>query len=188
MATLRIALSVPSIATNNAKTGYELTPAAQKKYQAFAALSNLFASIAGGSHRSNVSGQTAPSCKLSIDENTTAATGTVTCASVAAADTVKIGGITITFVASGATGNQVNIAGSDTLTAAALVAFVNAHATLSQYVSAANALGVVTVTAIGPALGVLGNAITLTSSNGTRLAVVAMASGANDATAQTYSF
>lgn len=187
MATLRMALALPYLATNNA-VKLEKTPTDQRKEEVLTDIGRILEDVAGGL-RQRYSGQTCPSLKLSIDESTTAAHGTATCASVANNDTVTVGNQILTAKTSGPSGANQWLAGvSDTADGVALAACINAHATLSQYVLATAASGVVTVTAIGPALGVLGNAIILASSNNTRLAVVAMASGANDASAQTYSF
>lgn len=185
MATLRLALALPYKATNNAKAQFERGSAAAR--DVLTDLAQEIAAVAGGRSIS-ASGQTRPSLKLSIDEQTTAATGTVTCASVQADDTVTVGGITFTAKASPSGTAQWALGADDTACAANLAAKINAHPVTSLYVLASSVLGVVTVTAIGPALGVLGNAIKLTSSNGTRLAVVAMASGADDSTAKTYTF
>lgn len=96
------------------------------------------------------------------------ATGTVTfSANPAANDTVTIGGVAITFKASGATGSQVNIGADITATALALANFINGEIeTLGVYASAA--LGVTTITA--EAAGTGGNSITLAKS-GTNIAV-----------------
>src|SRR4051812_16371687 len=66
---------------------------------------------------------------LSVVENGTQATQTLTFTSVVATNTFSIAGTTFTCVASGATGNQFNIGGSDTLTAASAAAAINASAT-----------------------------------------------------------
>lgn len=101
------------------------------------------------------------------------ATGTVTCANVSAADTVTINGIVLTAVNGGSpTSEQFDMSGTDTADAASLVSTINSHATLSKYVSAnqkATPDGVVYITALTGGTG--GNAYTLASSNGTRLAV-----------------
>lgn len=115
------------------------------------------------------------------------ATGTVTCASVSAADTVTINGVTFTAVAGAAGANQFSIDGNDTADGAALAAAVNASVTagITGVVTAAAASGVVTFTASVP--GLVGNAITLASSNGTRLAVsAARLAGGTNATAIAY--
>lgn len=112
-----------------------------------------------------------------------AASATATCASVADADTITIAGTVLTAKTSPAGSAQWARGVSDTADAAALVACVNAHATVSQYVTASNVLGVVTLTA--NVKGPIGNLITLVSSNGTRLAVTGsglLASGAGGVT------
>lgn len=125
---------------------------------------------------------------LVIYDDATYATGTVTCASAQAADTVTIGGVVFTAVNGSPTGNQFDMSlASDTLVAADLVRSVNASATagLSGVVTAANVAGVVTFTATIP--GKIGNGVTLASSNGTRLAVsgARLASGASTNTITT---
>jgi hypothetical protein len=69
------------------------------------------------------------------------------------------------------TNNTFDFGGSDTQTATALVTAINASSTalVSGQVLATNAAGVVTLTAIIP--GRAGNAITIATSNGTRLAI-----------------
>jgi phage tail sheath gpL-like len=106
-----------------------------------------------------------------VRNNAVAATGTVTCASASAADTVTINGTAFTAVSGTPAGNQFKVGVSDTADAASLVSAINASATaiVSNHVTASSALGVVTLTAKVP--GHVGNAITLASSNGTRLAV-----------------
>lgn len=112
------------------------------------------------------------------------ASGTVTLASVAAADTVTINGVVLTAVSGAPAANQFDISGTDTADAVSFVAAVAANATLAGMVLATNVAGVVTLEAkVG---GVIGNAITLASSNGTRLAVsAARLAGGTDGTAYT---
>jgi len=100
-----------------------------------------------------------------------AATGTVTASSVQAGDTVTINGVVFTATTSAAGANQFNIGASNTTCAAAIVTSIAASTTalIQGFISASSALGVVTLTAIPK--GVVGNAYTLVSSNGTRLAV-----------------
>lgn len=117
--------------------------------------------------------------------NQTQASGTVTCASVSAADTVTVGNIVFTAVSGTPSGNQFKRGVSDTADGLSLATAINANTSLNPYVVAANASGVVTVSSIS--LGALGNLLQLSSSNNTRLAVVALASGA-DATITTYNF
>jgi hypothetical protein len=78
-----------------------------------------------------------------------------------AADTITINSIPITFVASGATGDQVNIGASATLTAQALQTFINAN--VSRL--AVNSSGLANVlTLIAETSGVAGNSIGLAKS------------------------
>jgi phage tail sheath gpL-like len=109
-----------------------------------------------------------------ISINALKATGTVTCASVDAGDTVTIDGRVYTAIANGATpanSAEFSVSTTNTLCAANLVAAIIAsekNDTTSK-VTASNAAGVVTITARAEGTG--GNAITLTSSDGTDLAV-----------------
>lgn len=98
-----------------------------------------------------------------------AASGTVTCASVADADTVTLGKIVLTAKTSPSGSAQWARGVSNTADAAALAACINAHTTLSTLVSATSAAAVVTITA--NARGSVGNHIGLASSSGTTLAV-----------------
>lgn len=98
------------------------------------------------------------------------ATGTVTFTTNAAAnDTVVINGTTITFVASGATGNQVNIGATSDDTASALQTFLAASADTNiakmTYTVATN---VVTCTSV--LYGTVGNSYTL-AKTGTHITV-----------------
>lgn len=108
--------------------------------------------------------------------------GTVTCASAQAADTVTVGA-TVFVGASGAVtpgAATFSIDTGNTETAASLAAQIKAHAVASTKVHAFPAAGVVTLRAI--AGGTDGDAIALLSSNGTRLAVTGSGtlSGATD--------
>lgn len=87
------------------------------------------------------------------------ATGTLTALTAGtAADTITINGVTITIVAAGAVGNQVNVASSITNLAQSIKALINSNPT-SFGVVATGAAAVLTLTAI--AAGASGNAITL---------------------------
>lgn len=101
------------------------------------------------------------------------ATGTVTCASAAAADTVTINGVAITAVSGTPANDQFDVSGNDTADATSLAAAINNSTTsgIKDIVTATSSGAVVTVKARVP--GYIGNAITLASSNGTRLAVSA---------------
>lgn len=91
--------------------------------------------------------------------NSLKATGTLTCASVLANDTVQVNGVTLTFKAAGTADPnlpQVNLGANDTETAANLAAKLNL---VGQNVyRATSAAGVVTVTALAD--GTAGNSIT----------------------------
>lgn len=149
-------------------------------------LNRLEQSFSGGGHRA--SGDSAPSLTLAIDDYAVAASGTITHASVSANDTVTVNGVVFTAKSSGASGNEWNIGASNTTSAAAFVVAFNASASAKTnlLITATSALGVVTLTAIRTGLD--GNAFTLVSSNGTRLAVTGsgyLASGAVDSSAVT---
>lgn len=101
------------------------------------------------------------------DGNAVAASGTVTCAITVATNTVTIAGVVFTCVASGATGNQFNVGGTDTITATSLAAAVNSSvsAAVAGVVSAASVGPVVTVSCV--ATGPVGNLVSLASSGAT---------------------
>lgn len=102
---------------------------------------------------------------ISSSANSVAASlaGTFTGAPTAA-DTVTVNGVAFTARASGATGNEFNIGGSVTITAANLAAAINASAStaVSGVVVASSSLGVVTISCLIP--GYIGNAITVSES------------------------
>ncbi len=109
------------------------------------------------------------------------ASGTITFSSFTAADTFTIGSETFTCEASGATGNnQFNKGGTDTLSAAAAIAIINAHPNLKQTVLASNLAGVITVTCIVP--GKIGNYINISISAHGSVSGSVLASGADAAT------
>jgi len=93
------------------------------------------------------------------------ASGTVTLASVADADTVTIGGTVLTAKTTPSGSAQWARGVSDAADAAALAACINANATTSAKVHATVAGAVVTVAA--NAAGTLGNLLTLASSGAT---------------------
>jgi hypothetical protein len=104
--------------------------------------------------------------------------GTVVCASVAAGDTVTVAGVKLKAVgAASALPDEWAMSGTDTQDAAALVTLVNAHPTLKEIVFASNSSGTVTIRQLpfGPGVS---TALPLASSNGTRLAVTAIAATA----------
>lgn len=82
------------------------------------------------------------------DDSGTEATGTLTFnGQPSAADTLTINGHVIEFVASGATGAQVNLGGTATLTAQAVKAYINDHPDETQVI-ASGASTVITLTAM----------------------------------------
>lgn len=120
-----------------------------------------------------------------IVPNLVAATGTVTLSSMVATDTVTINGTVFTCVASGATGNQFNVGGTDTITATNLAAAINASATttVKGCVTALSAAAIVTVTCTIP--GNIGNTQTLAiSAHGSVSA--ARCAGGTEGTTATY--
>lgn len=112
--------------------------------------------------------------KANITINSCQAAATVTCASVAAADTVTVGGVVFTAIANGSTPSsykQFSVGASDNACATNLAAAINAQQkspAVNRTVTAVAATNVVTITADAEGTG--GNAITLVTSNGTRLA------------------
>jgi len=97
-----------------------------------------------------------------------AATGTITAATPVANDTVTIAGTALTATASTQNASNFAIGATNTITAANIATCINASA-INTYVFASSVGAVVTLTASRP--GVLGNLVTLVSSNGTRLPV-----------------
>lgn len=120
-------------------------------------VSHLFDSVANGSANGN----------LGLALNPVAALATLTfTAAGTAADTITLGNVVVTLVASGATGDQINIGVSATATAANLVAFINAGGYLENLTgicTATSALGVVTLTAA--LAGTIGNGLNLAISS-----------------------
>lgn len=145
---------------------------------------DMFGGLVGGCVKGSP-----PSVLSSIESYAVQASGTFTFASVIATNSFVINGVTFTCVASGATGNQFNVGGTDTLTAVAAAAAVNASVTalVSGYVTASSALGVVTITSSN--YGIYGNQVTISSPSGTITASGArLASGVADSGAKTYTF
>lgn len=143
-------------------------------------LSDLLRRIAGGNMKANLTVQSGASSPV-------AASGTITLASVAADDTVVIGGVTLTAKASPSGESQFSQAGTNTQDAASLAAKINAHSTLSLLVSATSSGAVVTVTALQK--GVVGNRIAMSQTGGTMtLSASALENGAGGATSAGQSF
>jgi phage tail sheath gpL-like len=133
-------------------------------------LIDLLSGLAGGAK--------VGSMLVDVDSNSAvAASGTLTLSSSVSTDTVAIGGVTLTEVASGASNVQFNHAGTDTLTAVNLVSTINAHPTLSVDVVASNVGAVVTVKSLK--VGTLGNYIDLVGSTHITASVAQLSGGTN---------
>lgn len=133
------------------------------------ALSTLFARLASGTISGSVIAQKAAAAAV-------AASGTVTLtyASISNNDTVTIGGITLTCVTGTPSGyTQFKKETDATKTASNMVTAINNLATLNIYVRASSSTNVVTIRA--NQAGVVGNLITLATSNGTGFGVSAAA-------------
>lgn len=114
------------------------------------------------------------------DGNAVSAAGTATLTGVVAGDQLLLNGYVFQAVASGATGNQFNIGGTDALTATALATAINNSVTtgIQGVITASAATNVVTVTSV--LAGVIGNNFDLESRGSGAIAVTgagAQASG-----------
>ena len=151
-----------------------LRPASKGKEEAVALMS-FFNALAGTDRNG----------KLVVQVNSgdaVTASGTVTFASFAAADTFTVGSETFTASASPSGNNQFLVTGGDTLAAAAAAAKINAHPNLLQTVTATSALAVITITCKVP--GLIGNYINIAISAHGSVSGAKLASGAD---ATTYS-
>lgn len=92
------------------------------------------------------------------------ATGTATLSGVVANDTIVIGGVTLTAVASNPTSAQFLVGGSNSATATNLAAAINANTSLNPQVQATVASNVVTIACLIP--GTIGNLVTLAQTGG----------------------
>lgn len=117
---------------------------------------------------------------IKTQTNAVKATGTITLSAHVAADTVTVNGVTLTADTDYAVG------GTDTLTAVALAAAINANSTLDGMVVATSSGAVVTVTAISP--GELGNAVTLAISAHGSVSGARMTGGTNGTYETTHFF
>lgn len=161
-----------------------LVPSSTKPKEAALGLSRFFKDIAHGRYRGTVYVGT-------DDALAVRASATITCASVNAADTVTIAGVELTGDDTPEGDDQFSSGGTNAVDAASLAAVINAHPVLSTIVAATvpASSAVVTVTCLTP--GIIGNYLTLVSSNGTRLAVtgsgyLASGTGGNDGAFTTY--
>lgn len=93
--------------------------------------------------------------------------GTATFSGVGAGDILTVNGVDFTCVASGATGNEFNVGGTDTVTAANCAAVINASVTakIDGYVFAGSAGAVVIISSIQS--GNAGNMFTLAETSAT---------------------
>jgi phage tail sheath gpL-like len=166
MATLNI-----TIKTNSADAGTYAT--ASQPHKCLTNVWSLIKAITAGT-------RSASSVDVSVSSaDPVAASATATCASVANADTITVAGTVLTAKTSPSGSAEWARGVSNTADAAALAACINAHATVSKYVTASSSAAVVTITA--NVKGVIGNLITLVSSDGATLAVTGsgkLASGA----------
>lgn len=132
---------------------------ADKDKEGCRALKNYLARISTGQTRAKIDVQ-------SGDAAPVAASGTFTLASVIATDACTIGTTTFTFTSSPTLSTDVEVDGADnTADAAALAAAINAHATVSQIVTASSDGAVVTITA--KQKGVVGNFIPISDADST---------------------
>lgn len=111
--------------------------------------STLFGKLALGVYNS----------RIIVTTGQTAATGTITLSSFAAADTVTINGTVLTASATPSGAAQFLSTGGDTVVAAALATCINANTTLDGQVYATSAGAVVTLTCVH--FGLLGNLCTI---------------------------
>ena len=140
-----------------------------KPRQAAKALEQLFKDLGSQQQRGTIDVQSGSAAPV-------AASGTFTLASVVATDAITIGPTTFTFTSTPSLSTDVEVDGaSDTLDAAALAAAINAHATVSQVVTAEANSAVVTVTA--KQKGVAGNFINISSADATITASAANLAG-----------
>lgn len=166
-----------TIANGSARTiadiALELQVPADNDRMELERLSAYFARLGGGFHK-GATQVTGASSQINVDLSSgtlAASSGVVTLASVANNDTISINGVVFTAKTASPTGDQFLVGVSDTADAAAAVVAINASATagIAGVVLASSALGVITLTS--QVSGLIGNAISLASSNGTRLAV-----------------
>ncbi len=153
------------VQTNNNGAATYLLPTSGNGKMFLKRFFGFFGDLVNGVWRSNVT----------VIQGGVYATGTATFASVVATNTLVIGGVTITAVASGATSVQFNVGASDTATAANAVTTINALTTLNKVVQASSSAGVITISSLIP--GTIGNLITLSTNAGTITVGAALTGG-----------
>lgn len=112
------------------------------------------------------------------------ASGTFTCATLVANDTLTINGIVFTAVGTAATALQFTIGGTPTISAANAVAKINSDTTLDGMIIATSATSVITITALIP--GEIGNALTIANSANATASAARLASGTNGTQERTH--
>lgn len=157
------------VQSNNNSMATTMLPITGNNSIIFNRIRQFFLDLTNGVWRSNVL----------VIQGGVYATGTATLASVIATNTLVIGGVTLTAVASGATSVQFNVGGTDTITATNLTAAINALTTINKVVQASSSGAVVTVVSLVP--GTIGNLITLSAGGGT-ITVAAALTGGTDGT------
>lgn len=138
-------------------------------------LSSYFHAVGGGLESASVSVQTG-----AADAVRSSGTATVAYATLLAADTVTIAGNVLTCTTGAPSTAQFKKEVDGTTTAVNLAAAINAHATLSQMVSATSSAAVVTISS--NAAGLIGNLIaSVASSLGVVMGAATLAGGAGGA-------
>jgi len=131
------------------------------------------------------SAQGGNSSNLKIAHSPVAAVGKLTCTgNGTAGDTIVIGNVTLTVVASGATGNQVNVGASPSAFATNIGAKINSSSSFIGMVTASVVGAVVTITAYIP--GTIGNGLQLSESS-TSITLTQAFTGGSEGTAATFS-
>jgi hypothetical protein len=153
---------------NNAATTY-LLPQSGTPFMSLNRIRKFFLDLVNGAWKSNVT----------VIQGGVYATGTAVCASVTSTNTLVIGGVTITAVASNPTSVQFVAAATDAGTAANIVTTINALTTLNKVVQATSSGATVTIASLVP--GTIGNLITLSAGGGT-ITVGAALTGGTDGT------
>lgn len=177
MATLNVNFTTSELTAATLAKQYELAGNQQQNVEA---LRHLLSMLNGGDRTGTLA--------IAVQNNATQASGTLTLSSTVATNTCAINGVTFTCESGGASGNQFNVGGSDTLTAANLASAINGSATtgVKGIITATSALGVVTVKATLP--GITGNGYALAGGTNISANVSLLAGGAPDSGAVSFTF